>query len=111
MFAPEHRPCRKESRRCPCNELGHTAKLNAPAALVVQNLRATSLRLTIRGTVNGQSLQPSCGVLCLTHMCASTPGSIFLPLIASAQTPEFQITKVTRNLIPTPQFAYAGAAR
>jgi hypothetical protein len=40
-------------------------------------------------------------------MCASTPSSIFLPLIASAQTPEFQITKVTRNLIPTPQFAYA----
>ena len=46
MFAPEHRACRKESRRCPCNEFGHTAKLNALAALVVQNLRATSLRLT-----------------------------------------------------------------
>jgi hypothetical protein len=40
-------------------------------------------------------------------MCASTPSSIFLPLIASVWTPEFQITKVTRNLIPTPQFAYA----
>jgi len=37
---------------------------------------------------------------------APAPGSIFLPLIASAQTPEFEITKVTRNLIPTPQFAY-----
>jgi hypothetical protein len=39
---------------------------------------------------------------------------IFLPLIASAQTrvaPEFQITKITRNLIPTPQFAYAGAGQ
>jgi hypothetical protein len=39
---------------------------------------------------------------------------IFLPLIASAQTraaPEFQITKITRNLIPTPQFAYAGGAQ
>jgi hypothetical protein len=41
MFAREHRACRKESRRCPCNEFGHTAKLNARAALVVQNLRAT----------------------------------------------------------------------
>ena len=41
MFAREHRACRKESRRCQCNEFGHTAKLNAPAALVVQNLRAT----------------------------------------------------------------------
>ncbi len=40
--------------------------------------------------------------------------SIFLPLIISAQTraaAEFQITKITRNLIPTPQFAYAGAAQ
>jgi hypothetical protein len=42
MFAREHRACRKESRRCQCNEFGHTAKLNAPAALVVQNLRATA---------------------------------------------------------------------
>ena len=33
---------------------------------------------------------------------------IFLPLIASAQTPEFQIAKITKNLIPTPQLAYAG---
>ena len=40
--------------------------------------------------------------------------SIFLPLIASAQTRpavDFQITKITRNLIPTPQFAYTGAAQ
>ena len=40
--------------------------------------------------------------------------SIFLPLIGSAQTraaSEFQITKITRNLIPTPQFAYTGAAQ
>jgi hypothetical protein len=40
--------------------------------------------------------------------------SIFLPLIVSAQTRaagEFQITKITKNLIPTPQFAYAGAAQ
>ena len=39
---------------------------------------------------------------------------IFLPCIASAQTraaPEFQIAKITRNLIPTPQFAGAGAAQ
>jgi hypothetical protein len=39
---------------------------------------------------------------------------IFLPLIAFAQTravPEFQIIKITRNLIPTPQFAYAGAGQ
>jgi hypothetical protein len=39
---------------------------------------------------------------------------IFLPLIASAQTrpaADFQITKITRNLIPTPQFAYAGGAQ
>ena len=39
---------------------------------------------------------------------------IFLPLIASAQTraaPEFQVTKITRNLIPTPQFAYAGTGQ
>jgi len=41
MFAREHRACRKESRRCQCNEFGHTAKLNAPAGLVVQNVRAT----------------------------------------------------------------------
>jgi hypothetical protein len=37
--------------------------------------------------------------------------SIFLPLVASAQTraaADFQITKITRNLIPTPQLAYAG---
>ena len=40
--------------------------------------------------------------------------SIFLPLIASAQTrpaADFQITKITKNLIPTPQFAYAGATQ
>jgi hypothetical protein len=40
--------------------------------------------------------------------------SISLPLIVSAQTrpaAEFQITKITKNLIPTPQFAYAGAQR
>jgi len=40
--------------------------------------------------------------------------SIFLPLVASAQTraaADFQITKITRNLIPTPQFAYAGAGQ
>jgi hypothetical protein len=39
---------------------------------------------------------------------------IFLPLIASAQTraaADFQITKITRNLIPTPQFAYADATQ
>jgi hypothetical protein len=39
---------------------------------------------------------------------------VFLPLVASAQTraaPEFQITKITRNLIPTPQFAHAGGAQ
>jgi hypothetical protein len=39
---------------------------------------------------------------------------IFLPLITSAQTRlagDFQITKITRNLIPTPQFAYAGGAQ
>jgi hypothetical protein len=39
---------------------------------------------------------------------------IFLPLIASAQmraAPEFQITKITKDLIPTPQFAYTGAAQ
>ena len=38
----------------------------------------------------------------------------FLPLIASAQTrpaTDFQITKITKNLIPTPQFAYTGAAQ
>ncbi|HZA38357.1 MAG TPA: Amuc_1102 family pilus-like protein [Candidatus Baltobacteraceae bacterium] len=40
--------------------------------------------------------------------------SIFLPLIVSAQTragAEFQITKITKNLIPTPQFAHAGGAQ
>ena len=39
---------------------------------------------------------------------------IFLPLIASAQTrsaAEFQITKITKSLIPTPQFAYAGGGQ
>jgi hypothetical protein len=39
---------------------------------------------------------------------------IFLPLIVSAQTrpaADFQITKITKNLIPTPQFAYGGAAQ
>ena len=39
---------------------------------------------------------------------------IFLPLVASTQTrpaADFQITKITRNLIPTPQFAYAGAGQ
>jgi len=37
---------------------------------------------------------------------------IFLPLIVSAQTrpaAAFQITKITRKLIPAPQFAYTGA--
>jgi len=36
---------------------------------------------------------------------------IFVPLIAGAQTraaTDFQITKITKNLISTPQFAYAG---
>ena len=39
---------------------------------------------------------------------------IFLPLVAFAQSraaTEFQITKITKNLIPTPQFAYTGAAQ
>jgi hypothetical protein len=39
---------------------------------------------------------------------------IFLPLIVSAQTragAEFQITKISKTLIPTPQFAYTGAAQ
>jgi hypothetical protein len=39
---------------------------------------------------------------------------IFVPLIVSAQTgpaADFQITKITRNLIPTPQFAYAGGSQ
>jgi hypothetical protein len=38
----------------------------------------------------------------------------FLPLIVSGQTrpaADFQITKITKNLIPTPQFAYAGGAQ
>ena len=38
--------------------------------------------------------------------------SFFLPLIASAQprgAVDFQITKITKNLISTPQFAYTGA--
>jgi hypothetical protein len=38
--------------------------------------------------------------------------SIFLPLIVFAQTrsaAKFQIAKITKNLIPTPQFAYSGA--
>ena len=38
----------------------------------------------------------------------------FLPLIASAQTrpvADFQITKIAKNLIPTPQFAYAGGVQ
>src|SRR6266487_5111140 len=36
---------------------------------------------------------------------------IFVPLIAGAQTPtatDFQITKIAKNLISTPQFAYTG---
>jgi hypothetical protein len=36
---------------------------------------------------------------------------VFVPLIASAQTraaPDFQITKISKNLISTPQFAYTG---
>ncbi len=36
----------------------------------------------------------------------------FVPLIASAQTstvPDFRITKITRNLISTPQYTYGGA--
>jgi hypothetical protein len=36
---------------------------------------------------------------------------VFVPLIASAQTrsaPDFQITKITKSLISTPQFAYTG---
>jgi hypothetical protein len=39
---------------------------------------------------------------------------IFLPLIVSAQIRAgagFQITKITRNLIPTPQFAHTGGAQ
>ncbi len=39
--------------------------------------------------------------------------SVFLPLIASAQVPrggsEFQIGKISRNLITAPQFSYTGA--
>src|SRR5438094_9860971 len=38
--------------------------------------------------------------------------SISLPLIVSAQTRpavDFQITKITKNLVPTPRFAYSGA--
>ena len=37
---------------------------------------------------------------------------VFVPLVASAQTqraPDFQITKISKNLIPAPQFTYAGA--
>ena len=40
--------------------------------------------------------------------------SVLLPLIVSAQTrpaADFQITKITRKLIPAPQFAYTGAAQ
>jgi hypothetical protein len=39
---------------------------------------------------------------------------IFLPLIVSAQTrpaADFQITKISKNLVPTPQFAYTGATQ
>jgi hypothetical protein len=36
---------------------------------------------------------------------------IFLPLIVFPQTPEFQITKISKNLVSTPQFAYAGAVQ
>jgi hypothetical protein len=39
---------------------------------------------------------------------------IFSPFIVSAQpraAAEFQITKITKNLIPTPQFAHAGAGQ
>jgi hypothetical protein len=39
---------------------------------------------------------------------------IFLPLIVSAQgrpAADFQITKITKSLVPTPQFAYSGAAQ
>jgi hypothetical protein len=39
---------------------------------------------------------------------------IFVPLIASAQTrsaPDFQITKISKNLISAPQFTYAGAGQ
>jgi hypothetical protein len=39
---------------------------------------------------------------------------IFLPLISSAQTrpaAEFQITKISKSLISTPQFTYAGGTR
>jgi hypothetical protein len=39
---------------------------------------------------------------------------IFFPLIVSAQTragAEFQITKISKTLIPTPQFAYTGGAQ
>jgi hypothetical protein len=39
---------------------------------------------------------------------------IFLPLVASTQTrstTDFRIIKITRNLISTPQFAYAGGAQ
>ncbi len=37
---------------------------------------------------------------------------VFVPLIACAQTrtaAEFRITKITKNLVSTPQFAYSGA--
>jgi hypothetical protein len=39
--------------------------------------------------------------------------SFFLPLIASAQpraVVDFQITKITKTLVSTPQFAYTGAS-
>jgi hypothetical protein len=39
-------------------------------------------------------------------------GSLFLPLAAFAQAPaadNFRITKISKNLIPTPQFAFTGA--
>ncbi|MEP7015686.1 MAG: Amuc_1102 family pilus-like protein [Verrucomicrobiota bacterium] len=37
--------------------------------------------------------------------------ALLLPLMAAGQVrgPEFQITKITKNLISTPQFTYAGA--
>ena len=80
MFAREHRACRKESRRCQCNEFGHTAKLNAPAALVVRNLRATPTRLQVRHravkviAIKGKLVRP-CRHVIVSGGCAATSAS------------------------------------
>ena len=66
---------------------------------------------------NPQLCEDTCWVVCNINTIDMKANSLlslsfFLPLIASAQpraAVDFQITKITKSLVSTPQFAYTGA--